>query len=92
MPIREAPIDSPPAWIGNRPQSLVPHAVDLGDVAVASVRLTATGAVNDYQIPWAKSGIGVESQGPVPSPRRGNGRIFLPPSQGSTADAAVGGI
>jgi len=78
--------------IGNRPQSLVPHAVDLGDVAVASVRLAATGAVNDYQIPWAKSGIGVESQGPVPSPRRGNGRIFLPPGQGSIGDAAVGGI
>ena len=70
----------------------MPHAVDLGDVAVASVRLAATGAVNDYQIPWAKSGIGVVSQGPVPSPRRGNGRIFLPPGQDSTVDAAVGGV
>jgi C-terminal processing protease CtpA/Prc len=78
--------------IGNRQQSFVPHAVDLGDVAVASVRLTASGAVNDYQIPWVKSGIGVESQGPVPSPRRGNGRIFLPPGQTSTGDAAVGGL
>ncbi len=78
--------------IGNRPQSFVPHAVDLGDVAVASVRLAATGAVNDYQIPWVKSGIGVVSQGPVPSPRRGNGRIFLPPGQDSTVDAAVGGV
>ena len=78
--------------IGNRAQSLVPHAVDLGDVAVASVRLAATGAVNDYQIPWAKTGIGVVSQGPVPSPRRGNGRIFLPPGQDSTLDAAVGGV
>jgi hypothetical protein len=78
--------------IGSRSQSLVPHAVDLGDVAVASVRLAASGAVNDYQIPWTKSGIGVESQGPVPSPRRGNGRIFLPPGQGSTGDDAVGGV
>jgi C-terminal processing protease CtpA/Prc len=78
--------------IGSRPQSIVPHAVDLGDLTVASIRLTATGAVNDYQIPWTKSGIGVESQGPVPSPRRGNGRIFLPPGQVSTGDEAVGGI
>ncbi len=78
--------------IGSRSQNVVPHAVDLGDVAVASIRLAATGAVNDYQIPWVKSGIGVESQGPVPSPRRGNGRIFLPPGQVSTGDAAVGGI
>jgi hypothetical protein len=75
-----------------RPQTIVPHAVDLGDVAVASVRLTATGAVNDYQIPWVKTGIGIESQGPLPSPRRGNGRIFLPPADGSTGDTAVGGI
>jgi hypothetical protein len=78
--------------IRNRAQSVVPHAVDLGDVAVASVHLAATGAVNDYQIPWAKSGIGVVSQGPVPSPRRGNGRIFLPSGQDSTVDAAVGGV
>ena len=75
-----------------RPQTIIPHAVDLGGVAVASVRLTATGAVNDYQIPWVKTGIGIESQGPVPSPRRGNGRIFLPPADGSTGDTAVGGI
>jgi hypothetical protein len=78
--------------IGARSQSIVPHAVDLGDVAVASVRLAATGAVNDYRIPWTKSGIGVASQGPVPSPRRGNGRIFLPPGLVSTGDEAVGGI
>jgi C-terminal processing protease CtpA/Prc len=78
--------------IANRAQSFVPHAVDIADVAVASVRLAATGAVNDYQIPWAKSGIGVVSQGPVPSPRRGNGRIFLPSGQDSTVDAAVGGV
>ena len=78
--------------IRTRPQSVVPHAPEVGDAAVASVRLSASGAVNDYLIPWAKSGIGVESQGPVPSPRRGNGRIFLPPTDGSSTDAAVGGI
>jgi peptidase S41-like protein/PDZ domain-containing protein len=77
--------------IRSRPQSVVPHAPEVGDAAVASVRL-ADGTVNGYLIPWTKSGIGVESQGPLPSPRRGNGRIFLPPAQGSSIDAAVGGI
>ena len=75
-----------------RPQSIVPHAPEIGDAAIASVRLAATGAVTDFLIPWTKSGIGLESQGPLPSPLRGNGRIFLPPSQGASGDAAVGGI
>jgi hypothetical protein len=76
----------------DRFQQLMPHAPQIGDVALASVRLAATGAVNQYSIPWAKSGIGLESQGPLPSPRRGNGRIFLPPAQGSTVEATVGGV
>lgn len=75
----------------DRFQDLMPHAPDVGDAALASVRLTATGAVENYSIPWAKSGIGLESQGPLPSPRRGNGRIFLPPAQGSTVEAPSGG-
>lgn len=73
-------------------QQLMPHAAKIGDAALASVRLTATGAVKNYSIPWAKSGIGLESQGPLPSPRRGNGRIFLPPAQGTTIEATVGGV
>jgi peptidase S41-like protein/PDZ domain-containing protein len=79
------------AIIASRRQSFVPHAPDVGDAAVASIRLASTGAVNSYQVPWLKSGIGLESQGPVPSPRRGNGRIFLPTAHGSTADPLVGG-
>lgn len=63
--------------IPRRFQTIMPHAPLLGDTAVASIRLFNTGAVNNYIIPWAKSGIGIESQGPVPSPTRGNGRIFL---------------
>jgi len=74
-----------------RPQVVVPHAPEVGDAAVASVRLAATGTVNNYSIPWVKNGIGLQSQGPLPSPRRGNGRIFLPPGQEAAADAAVGG-
>jgi C-terminal processing protease CtpA/Prc len=77
--------------IGRRSQSFVPHAPEVGDAAAASIRLASTGAVNSYQVPWMKSGIGLASQGPVPSPQRGNGRIFLPPGHESTADARVGG-
>ena len=47
--------------------------------------------MNTHVIPWLKSGIGIESEGPLPSPRRGNGRIFSPPTSASPADAAVGG-
>jgi Peptidase family S41 len=46
--------------------------------------------VNTYVIPWLKSGIGIESQGPLPSPRRGNRRIFPTPTPASPADEAVG--
>lgn len=74
-----------------RVQQFMPHAAEIGDAALASVRLSATGAVKSYSIPWAKSGIGLESQGPVPSPHRGNGRFFLPPAQGTTLEATVGG-
>jgi hypothetical protein len=75
----------------SRPQTILPHASEVGDAARASIRL-ATGEVNDYLIPWAKSGFGIESQGPLPSPRRGNGRIFLPPSPESTFEATAGGV
>lgn len=78
--------------IRSRSQSIVPHAPELGDTAVASVRLAATGATASYSMPWMKSGIGIESQGPLPSPRRGNGRIFLPPASEAAVDAAGGGI
>jgi len=77
--------------ITSRVQQFVPHAPELADTAVASIRLASAGAVNSYVIPWRKSGIGIESQGPLPSPRRGNGRIFSPPTAASAADATVGG-
>jgi hypothetical protein len=76
--------------IPSRFQAFMPHAIEVGDTAVASIRLASTGGLNSYTIPWVKSGIGIESQGPVPSPRRGNGRIFLPARPDLPADAAVG--
>ncbi len=77
--------------IPNRFQTIMPHAPELGDTAFASIRFFSTGAVNSYIIPWVKSGIGVESQGPVPSPRRGNGRIFLPSDHESQQGAGGSG-
>ncbi len=77
--------------ITTRPQQFVPHAPELADAAVASIRLAGAATVNSYVIPWLKSGIGIKSQGPLPSPQRGNGRIFSPPTPVSPADAAVGG-
>ena len=77
--------------ITNRVQQVMPHAPEIGDTAVASIRLGSAGAVSSYVIPWLKSGIGIASQGPVPSPRRGNGRIFSPPTQDSLVTAGVGG-
>ena len=62
--------------IAQRFQSNLPHASQVGDAAVASIRLASTGVVKDYIVPWTKTGIGIDSEGPVPSPRRGNGLIF----------------
>jgi len=76
--------------ISSRFQQFMPHAIEVGDAAVASIRLASTGGLSSYTIPWVKSGIGIESQGPVPSPRRGNGRIFLPARPDLPAGAAVG--
>lgn len=62
--------------ISSRSQASLPHASSVGDTAVASIRLASTGALNSYVIPWVKTGVGIDSAGPVPSPRRGNGLIF----------------
>lgn len=61
-----------------RHQTLMPHAAEIGDTATLIVRLASTGAQNTYLVPWQKSGLSFNSQGPVPSPRRGNGTRPLP--------------
>jgi hypothetical protein len=76
--------------IVSRSQQIMPHLDDLGDTAVVAVRLAATGATNTFIVPWRKSGIPINSQGPVPSPRRGNGQIFLPTDAESLAAGAAG--
>jgi hypothetical protein len=61
----------------NRSQQIMPHIVELGNSATVVIKLATTGATGTYTIPWTKIGIPMLSQGPVPSPVRGNGRMFL---------------
>ena len=66
------------ARLVSRSQQIMPHLPDLGPAAQVVVRLAATGVAGSYTIPWIKNGIPILSQGPVPSPVRGNGRLSLP--------------
>jgi len=66
--------------IVSRSQQIMPHTSDLPDDAILAIRNGNTGTTAVFSVPWRKSGIPLDSQGPVPSPRRGNGRIFLPPA------------
>jgi hypothetical protein len=66
--------------IVSRSQQIMPHTSDLDATASIAVRLASTGAINPFVVPWLKSGIPITSQGPLPSPRRGNGQIFLTPN------------
>jgi len=61
----------------SRSQQIMPHIFELGDAATVVIRLAATGVTTTYTIPWIKNGIPILSQGPVPSPVRGNGRLLL---------------
>ena len=84
--------------IVSRSQQIMPHAFQIGDTSAMAIRLAATGVTSTFTIPWTKIGIPVLSQGPLPSPVRGNGRLFLATDgldinaglpQGSTAGATI---
>jgi hypothetical protein len=77
--------------IVSRSQQIMPHITELDDEARILVRLASSGATNTYAVPWRKSGIPIDSQGPVPSPRRGSGRIVLPTDAQSLAGTAGAG-
>jgi len=53
--------------ITTRPQSRMPHAVDLGDSASVRIR-RQNGNIESYTIPWVKTGTPLQV-GPVPSPK-----------------------
>lgn len=61
----------------SRSQQIMPHSFEVGGTAALGIRLAASGATNTYIVPWQKNGIPILSQGPLPSPVRGNGRMFL---------------
>jgi hypothetical protein len=57
--------------IAYRMQSTLPRAHQIGVDAALVVRRAATGAVETYRLPWAKSGTPLTTIGPVPTPTRG---------------------
>jgi peptidase S41-like protein/PDZ domain-containing protein len=65
------------ARIVGRNQQIMPHIHELGDTAALTIKLAATNTTRTFTIQWLKNGIPILSQGPVPSPRRGNGRLTL---------------
>ncbi len=73
-----------------RSQQIMPHTPDVGDTAAVGVRIVSTGETRTYTIPWSKSGIPMLSQGPLPSPGPGNGRMFLS-TDGQGFEVAPGG-
>jgi hypothetical protein len=50
-----------------RPQQIMPHAVDVGDVAKVVMR-RPDGETESYTIPWTKTGLPLLNNGPVPTP------------------------
>lgn len=73
--------------ITRRFQSTLPHASQVGDSAVASIRLASTGVLKNFAMPWVKTGLALDSEGPVPGPRRGNGLIFRAPDNPAAVPA-----
>jgi hypothetical protein len=56
------------AAIAVRSQSTCPRAVELGDSAAVMIR-RASGNLENYTLPWTKTGTPVTKAGPVPMPR-----------------------
>lgn len=55
------------AYLTSRFQQLMPHAVELGDVARVVMR-RPDGNTESYGIPWTKVGLPLVNNGPVPTP------------------------
>src|SRR5258707_497943 len=73
------------ARITTRPQSRMPHAVDLGDSA-SVVIARQSGGTETYTIPWLKTGLPLRIIGPVPSPQVASTQTDLPNPIGNEAD------
>lgn len=79
------------ARLVSRSQQIMPRIPELGTAASVGIRLAGTGVTSIYTIPWRKSGIPILSQGPLPSPLRGKGRLVLPSDGQSYATAVSSG-
>jgi hypothetical protein len=51
-----------------RPQSVMPHAADVGDSAIVVIRSNQDGSLKTYTIPWSKTGTPIKQEGPIPTP------------------------
>jgi peptidase S41-like protein/PDZ domain-containing protein len=70
------------ARITTRPQSRMPHAVDVGDNAAVVIR-GQDGTDKTYTIPWLKTGLPLRKVGPVPTPRAASAEIEYQPNGGA---------
>jgi Peptidase family S41 len=61
-----------------RPQSIMPHAADVGDSATVVIRSNQDGSLTTYTIPWSKTGTPIGAD-PVPNP--------TPPAAGKSTSA-----
>ena len=61
----------------SRIQQIMPHITELGETAAVAIKMASTGETTVFDIGWIKNGIPVTSQGPLPSPVRGNGQLPL---------------
>lgn len=51
-----------------RPQSLMPHAIEVGEKARVEIR-RQNGDLETYELPWSKEGVPLAFDGPVPTPK-----------------------
>jgi C-terminal processing protease CtpA/Prc len=63
--------------IASRPQSRMPHAVDVGDEATVVIR-RQNGDLETYSIAWNKTGLPLMTVGPVPTPKSLGSRAAVP--------------
>ena len=73
------------ARITTRPQSRMPHAVDLGDNATVVIG-RQSGSTETYTIPWLKTGLPLRVIGPVPLPQGASAQADIVNPIGNEAD------
>ena len=75
-PLREKKSGRPNLF--RRFQSTLPHASQVGDTAVASISLASTSVLNNYVMPWVKTGHRCRLRGAGTGSATGNGLTSVP--------------